>query len=237
LRHPQLQPFPPEGELDDPEPLLPFNPRISKRLHLIHEWARMGVIDNGNAERHINTYLALPGLPVKLQIHSDMFVMPIADAPHFDNLPDLWRVLRDVMIDTRNESMEFHFISQALPCFRKTNRVLPKNSNCSVVLCLINALLLGLYPDVIRKPKFLSRAIFFKKIHSLMTSDIESQRRFIQEHHQLAVVAFMEYMSRVVPLFYPVEQSLLINFFKISQVFTGSVLCVKTQTDAWLCCE
>ena len=214
----RLPPFPPEGELDDPSPLLPRSPSVSKRLHAIHEWARLGDIDNSTAERYINTYLAVPGLPSGLLRLSERFVMPLVDSPHFDNLPDLWPVLRDVMTDVHRDGLEFHFISKALPCFRKTNRLMPGAACCSVVFCLILALLLGLYPDAIRKPRFLARACFFRRIHVLMTGDAESQTRFVQEHPQLAILAVMEYLARVIRLFYPVEEDVLVNVLGISQV-------------------
>ena len=81
---------------------------MSKRLHAIHEWARLGDIDNSTAERYINTYLAVPGLPAGLLRLSERFAMPLADSPHFDNLPDLWPVLRDVMTDVHRDGLEFH---------------------------------------------------------------------------------------------------------------------------------
>lgn len=136
-------------------------------------------------------------------------VMPARDAPQFGTLPDLGRQIRGVLAGEEPRDFTAGLVAQALPCLRRAHKPLP--GPCTAALNLLLGLVLGLYPDVGKRPPFGVRARLFGRVHRLLTSEPAVQAAFVASHAMLVVLACMEYLARVVPSLLPAEHEFLVE--------------------------
>lgn len=173
----------------------------------------------------LNTYLAVPVLSKRFpQYPHDFFTMSLSETPCFENIPDVWFVVRDIFKHMfahyhmnnkktkKNQKNMLHYLfAHALPCFHETNKPIQVDEYVCAVWNLLLALLLGLYPQVMRKPHFIWRCDIFIRVHQLMTSNSVVQQEFVSNHHSLLVLACMEYCAQVIPKFWPSEYEFLMK--------------------------
>lgn len=216
---------------------MPASPALDAHVRRVHWLAREGRIDAQAAERHLNAHLGAaclpPGAVPAARLHC--LVMPLTDAPQFGNLPDLWPFLHQAL-----SAPEFRahqglpaVILQTLPCFRRpspsgaadpSQPAAPVEGAAPVLLNLVLALLLGLYPDATAKPQFRVRARVFGSVHALLTRPPEAQERFVRARLALATLALMEYLARVVPACMPAEEEFLRRVFGMGPFFDQAPL-------------
>jgi len=129
-------------------------PELDVEVRELHRLARDGLLDFDIAERQINSYLAVAAQSDQTQalgIHAlRSMIMSLPDAPHFSLLPDIGYWIRRVLTKTSMQDTLSVFLEQCIPCFRTGARQYPWDETVVVMLQLVGALLLGLYPDLIR---------------------------------------------------------------------------------------
>lgn len=229
-----------EGEPEtDPttEAHVPACPVLDAHVCRVHWLARRGRIDAQTAERHLNAHLAAACLPPGAVPvgQARRLVMPLTDAPQFGTLPDLWPFVHQALAapELKAQPGLAGVILQTLPCFRRPSPSGPSEPGpppapvegaAPVLLNLVLALLLGLYPDATAKPQFRVRARVFGSVHALLTSEPEAQERFVRARLSVATLALMEYLARVVPACMPAEEEFLRQTFGMGPFFEQAPL-------------
>jgi hypothetical protein len=129
---------------------------LNNEVRELHKMARDGLLNFDIAERQINSYLAVAALQNRqgggtLPNHTlRSLVMSLPDSPHFSLLPDIGYWIRRVLTKTSMQDTLSVFVEQCIPCFRMGARQIPWDDTVVVMIQLANALLLGLYPDIVR---------------------------------------------------------------------------------------
>ena len=133
-----------EGDSPDPPPINSANPIFSthdgmnREIARLHALGRSGALD---AEPHLNAFLAAA------RAGDPRYRMPLADAPQFGNLPDLWRFVHSAIVGSSVNGLEL-LIRQALPCFKRPEAQLPPLESAGPVAI---SLILGLLAPVRRE--------------------------------------------------------------------------------------
>ena len=173
-------------------------PRVAREVQALHDLARSGAVPTDVAERQLNSYLLAVGRG------QDRLVMPIADAPHHTLLPDLGYVVHRILAQVPLPGSLSGVLQQCLPVLRHPGRSANFEDSQDVLLNLLLALLLGLYPGGgVKKPRFEARAVLFTRLHSLLTGTPEEQTAFCLANAALVHLACMEYIARVLPALSP----------------------------------
>lgn len=212
----------PEGEPEYTDSLLDNLHNVVKHTaKWLHYWGKNGIVAQHIVEYRLHMYLALATLAdenVFFARHPMYGLMYIDDVPCFENLPNLWGIMHDTLRNVLyprkkniNRNMLHILFTQALPCFHQTSKLIHVDEYVTVALNVVLALLLGLYKNVSRRVHFMTKVRFFKYIHMLMTSTREKQQAFFSKHPSLIILAFMEYIARVTPLFWPAEYDFLVQ--------------------------
>ena len=174
--------------------------------------ARTGELSSEDAERQINTYLMAAAFVSKKSPHNmnpRWLIMRLNDAPQAANLPDLGQALHRVMMRDPIPCSLSKVIEQSIPCLRHSMRVITYTDSQPVILSLVMATLLGTYPSNAKKTVFSVRVEMFRRMHSLLTSSPEEQTRFCSENEPVVLLSCMEYVSRIAPLFMPVQHAFM----------------------------
>ena len=166
----------------------------------------------------IDAYLAAAaaanqGLPVAARM-----VMCLGDVPQEGTLPDLGNLIRTLMMqrDFNHKELKYVYrmLQAALPCLlvhskanSKSRKSCDQGDGKQVGICLLLALLLGLYPSCVKFPPFQVRVNVFRRVHLLFTSGKGSD--FCRKHTNLMTLAFMEYCCHILGSYMPVELAIL----------------------------
>jgi hypothetical protein len=191
---------------------IPECPQLNHEICALHHLARTGIITTDTAERQLNTYLAAAAnrLLVRSPKALHWMLLPLADAPHHSHLPDLGHVIHRVLARCPLPGSLSSVIEQSIPCLRHTPRPTPFTDSQDVVLNLVLALLLGLYPGGnIKRPCFSTRAVIYARVHALLTASREEQTAFCVAHNDAILLAAMEYVTRVLPAYIPAQAAFL----------------------------
>lgn len=191
---------------------IPGCPTLNREVCALHHLARTGVISMDTAERQLNSYLpvAASHLLARTPKLLRWMLLPITDAPHFSHLPDLGYLIHCVLSRGPLPGSLSAVIEQSIPCLRHTPRAIPFTDSQDVLLNLVLALLLGLYPGgSIKRPGFNARAVIYARVHTLLTASREEQTRFCLAHTGILLLATMEYVTRVLPVFIPAQAAFL----------------------------
>jgi hypothetical protein len=171
---------------------------LAHEIQALHDLARSGEVPTDVAERQLNSYLLAVGRG------QARLVMHIADAPHHSLLPDLGYVVHRILAQNPLQGSLSGALQQCLPVLRHTSRSVTYEDSQAVLLNLLLALLLGLYPGGgVKKPRFEARAVLFTRLHSLLTGTPEEQTAFCQANAATIQLACMEYVTRVLPAVAP----------------------------------
>ena len=224
-----------------PVTYLPQSPTLNRELCALHCMARQGVITTDNAERQINKYLLAasylkrhPDFP-----HPKMLLISLSDAPQLGTVPDMGGFIRHVFSRRKSTLPIHHLCENAIPSFRQNNHAVIYDGVLAPVLNTVLGMLLGVFPDVLRKPSFDSKQFFFARVHSLLTSPKADQSAFCTQHHHIVLFAVMEYLARVLPLYFPVEHRFLLEnttmeyFFERVPCFGDEVRQFTDTTRKW----
>lgn len=213
----------PEGDppVDDDSLLQSLPYLLQHIVGWLHHWGKDGTVPLHVVDHRLNMYLAMPWLMREgrfFQRRAHLSIMCVEDSPCFENLPDLWCIMRDTLKcislprkKHHSKNMLHLLFTQALPCFHQTCKNVLVDELMPVALNILLALLLGLYKNSNKKPHFAIRVCFFEKIRSLITSNTTVQQEFFDTHHNLFVLAFMEYIAQVAPLYWPIEHQFLLD--------------------------
>ena len=172
-------------------------------------------------------------------------VLSPTDAPQLGTLPDITLIIRSMLLQTDLDQCGFILapLYSALPCIRRPSTRKPPplldQDTHQVAICILQALLLGLYPTSVKFPPFQIRVPIYRRIHSLLTKG--GGIKFCLEHPHLLALALMEYAAYVIPTYLPVEHEILSsecgmhNFFSTCPLtcdtFRQEVL--VTGEEAW----
>ena len=184
-----------EGDSSDPPPINSANPIFSthdgmnREIARLHALGRSGALD---AEPHLNAFLAAA------RVGDPRYRMPLADAPQFGNLPDLWRFVHSAItgpsgpiIGSNGSGLEL-LIRQALPCFKRPEAQLPPLESAGpVAISLILGLLLGLYPDATCRPQFAEKINLVARAHAELVAP-DGGTAFVAAHPALVTLAMVE---------------------------------------------
>jgi hypothetical protein len=196
---------------------------LDAEVRALHDLARNGVISMESAERQLNTYLlaaAHPRLLARLPLDRRRWLLlPISDAPYHGLIPDLGQVIHRVLARDPVHSAVSAVVEQCIPSMRHVCRTVQYTDSQDVLLNLMLALLLGLFPGNPKKPGFLARARLWSRMHALLTSTRERQTAFLAENQDILTLACMEYIARVVPAHMPAQDALLTGKDAISSAF------------------
>lgn len=153
------------------------------------------------------------------------FVMLPDDVPQLATLPDLGPVIRKCIVhNTWNENFISYILHDCIPSSR-TTPVADTKIDVASVCVLLNVLLatlLGLYPTSTKAPPFPMRAVFFRRIHALLTSPHDAIVAFATENRSLLVIALTEYVWSTLPVYFPVETETIQETTKQTPAFFTS---------------
>ena len=191
-----------------PGTFIPGSAQLDREVDALHRLARAGGIPADVAERQLNTYLpaatSRPGLPPR------WLVLSIADAPHHSLLPDLGQFTHQILARCALPGSLSAVLEQCIPFLRHTPRQATYSDSQDVLLNLVLALLLGLYPGgTVKRPGFGTRAGMYARVHALLTDTRERQTEFCRRNHATVLMACMEYVARVLPVHMPSQHAFL----------------------------
>lgn len=204
-----------EGNITGSTPLpvfIPHDARLNAEVTALHHIARKGLIPLDAAERQINTYLAAasPRAAWDLALPKRWLVMSLADAPHHSLLPDLGNLTHRILARAPIPCALSTALEQCLPAIRHPVRPNAFADSHDVLLNLVMAFLLGLYPGgTVKRPDFRLRVLLFAQVHKIMTSDPRIQGFFCNNNQPLLTMACMEYVARILPAFMPAQAAFL----------------------------
>ena len=188
-------------------------PDLDDEVQALHDLARIGVIPAEAAERQINTYLLVASHTKLLHrlapSRRRWLLLPITDAPHHGVVPDIGHIILRVMARDPIPSAVSAVIEQCIPSMRHVCRPVQYTDSQDILLNLVLALLLGLFPGSPKKPEFSRRAMIWAGVHTVLTSSRERQTAFLTTHQDLVLLACMEYLARIVPLYMPAQDVFL----------------------------
>lgn len=192
-------------------PFIPSDPGMDREVRALHQLARRGAIPCDVAERQINMYLAAAAHRSLLrEVPPRWLLLPITDTPHHSLLPDLGGFTHNILARTPIPGALSTVLEQSIPSLRNTQKPCPFQDYQDVLLNLVLALLLGLYPgNTVKRPDFLVRSHAFAKIHALLTASRLRQSLFCRANQPVIVVACMEYVARVLPVHMPAQAAYL----------------------------
>jgi hypothetical protein len=208
------------------------DPHLNQQIKHLHALARNGGVQN--IQQHIDTYLPAVAYLNQNPSHAlfaRKMVLSISDSPQLGTLPDLCPVIRSMLGENNNgynsscnntsgnnnnnnNNKNWGFILgplyAALPCVITRRTKSEDNTTLNthqVALCILLALLLGIYPTSVKFPPFHVRVALYRRIHCLLTDGTGTS--FCQKHPALLTLALMEYCAYVIPAYLPVEHELL----------------------------
>jgi hypothetical protein len=203
-----------------PNQYLADHPELGREVEALHRLARTGVIPTDAADRQLNTYLPLATQTLLPAPHARWLMLPIADAPHHSLLPDLGFVTHRILARCPLSSSVSALLEQCLPSFRCPPRTPSFRDSQDVLLNLVLALLLGLYPGgTVKRPEFNARARAYSRVHVLLTASPERQTHFCRVYMPVLLVAGMEYVARVMPAYMPPQAQHLTSRDPASTLF------------------
>lgn len=198
-------------------------PELDAEVRLLHDLARGGAISMETAERQLNTYLLAASHPKLLlslpPARRRWLLLPIADAPYHGLIPDLGHIIHRVLSRDPVHSAISTVIEQCIPSMRHISRAVQYTDSQDVLLNLVLALLLGLFPGAPKKPAFVTRARLWARVHAVLTSPRESQTAFLARYQDIVHLACMEYIARVGPAYLPAQDVFLTGKDAISSQF------------------
>jgi hypothetical protein len=164
-----------------------------------------------SAQARIDAHLlaaAACRLKIDLGFGLRSLVMAEADAPQYANLPDLGPVVRRCLVEQAwGSSFLAHCLGHCMPVPKPNlKQPAPDPHSCALLLNLLLATLLGLYPGCVKKPPFQARALLFARVHALLTANSAAQCAFAADHRTLLVFSLGEYVCRVLPAHFPAER-------------------------------
>lgn len=144
---------------------------------------------------------------INLGIPVAKLVFSAADAPQLANLPDLGPVLRDCLTKKKcNSSFLVHCLQGCMPVAKSACKPPSADqASCCIMLHVLLATLLGIYPNCVKKPPFAVRSRLFARVHGLLTCCAEAQASFAAKHRALLILALAEYVCRLIPVYFPAE--------------------------------
>lgn len=186
---------------------------LDDEVQALHDMARIGIVPAEAAERQINTYLLVASntklLTRLAPSRRRWLLLPITDAPHYSIIPDMGQIIHRVMARDPIPSAISAVIEQCIPSMRHVCRPVQYTDSQDILLNLVLALLLGLFPGAPKKPEFCKRAAIWAGVHAVLTSSRERQTAFLDSHQDMVFLACMEYIARIVPLYMPVQDAFL----------------------------
>ena len=191
------------------------DPKLNSRIEHLHTLARQGGYPwiQPYIDAHLPAVAYLQQNPSSTTHQINQMILSPTDAPQLGALPDITPILRAMLLQTDMEKCGFILtpLYSALPCIRRpTTRKAqpqPEQDTHQVAICILLALLLGLYPTSVKFPPFPIRVSLYRRIHSLLTNG--QGVGFCKAHPCLLTLALMEYGACVIPSYLPAEHEIL----------------------------
>lgn len=197
---------------------VPGFPDLNSRLGALHSLLQT----DDAAQTRIDCYLPSAALALEGCPEYRACVLDPGDAPQLGTLPDLSLPIQEcLMVRKAPASYLASILPACMPCPRHTVRPCPAEpASCAVLLNLLLATCLGLYPQSVKRPPFLTRVHLYRRIHTLLTSPPQAQRAFVEGHAPLLALALTEYVAFVMPAYLsPIHESLC-KAFPVRTFFT-----------------
>jgi hypothetical protein len=210
-----------KGDFDGLSPLphahtpdfVPSCPLLNARVAALH--ARLPF--DPFAQIKIDAHL----LAAALRDDSPRLVMLPEDAPQLATLPDIGHLIRSCLVARRWTASYLHSLLHAcIPCPRPSIAALPPDSaSAPLLLNILLATLLGLYPQSVKQPPFPVRVALFRRVHAAITLDGPSQMALLTRIQPLLVLALTEYLCHILPRHMPSEYDALRAAFPVDPFF------------------
>ena len=195
---------------------VPSCPTLSARVAALH--ARLPF--DPAAQTKIDAHL----LAAALRRDDPAFVLLPEDAPQLATLPDLGPVIRDCLVARRwAASYLASLLHACVPCPRPSIPAVPPDlPSAPLLLNILLATLLGLYPRSVKQPPFPVRVHLFRRVHAALTLDEPSQLALLSRIQPLLVLALTEYLCHVLPACMPAENAALRAAFPVEPFFAAA---------------
>jgi len=221
---------------------IPANQGMDAELLRLNESARTGGTSMREAERQMNRYLlagcvlaADPSFP-----RPEWLVLTPDDAPQPANVPDLGHAIRHVFCKRQHSECSQMLIEYVIPCFRQHGAFTPYAVGLTPCLNVVVAFMLGLYEGALRKPSFHVKQHYFGKLHALLTASDADRQRFCRENPNILLASMAEYLTRLLPQYFPVEYEQLLQqpmmhyFFERVPLFSDEIRSQnETRVGTW----
>ena len=213
-----------KGDFDGPPAGLPatapaFAPAclaINARVAALH--ARLPF--DPYAQIKIDAHLLAAALP-RGSLHA---VLLPEDAPQLATLPDIGPVIRSCLVARRwTASYLASLLHGCIPCSRPSIQpVAPDTASAPILLNILLATLLGLYPRSVKQPSFPVRVALFRRVHAALTLDAPDQLALLKRVQPLLMLALTEYICHVLPRYMPAEYDALCAAFPVGPFFVAA---------------
>ena len=209
-----------------PAPTVPDfvpSPLINARVAALHARLPFDPHAQIKIDAHLLCAAVLGGCPARGQ-DSLLFVLLPEDAPQLATLPDLGPTIRSCLIARRwAASYLAHLLHASLPCPKPSAApVAPDSASAPVVLNLVLATLLGLYPQSVKRPPFPVRVALFRRVHAALSLDPAPQAALLARIQPLALLSLAEYICHVLPAYMPAEHAAICAAFPVDHFFAAA---------------
>lgn len=204
---------------------LPNHPDLDRKIRALHARLPFDPDAQASIDAHLPTVAAIQlGLNVPPQHLLDRMSLLATDAPQLGNLPDLGPLLRSCLIEQRwGETALGVALMAAFPCPRAHAGGRPVDAaSAAPLLNLLLGTLLGVYPACVKRPPLPARAALYGRVHKELTAGGEVMAAFVKEHPNLIGLALTEYISVVVPLYFPAEHEALLDAHPVGPFFAAA---------------
>jgi hypothetical protein len=206
----------------DPHPtptvFIPHDAELNDTVAELHS----RISNTESAQVYIDTHL--PCVFIKDKKLSRYVMLP-DDVPQLATLPDLGPVIRRCLVhNTWTENFISCVLHDCIPSSRPSlvADVKVDVASACILLNILLATLLGLYPTAAKTPPFPMRAVFFRRVHTLLTGTQNSIVAFAKEHRPLLTLALTEYIWSTLPVYFPVETEALQEVCRQTSVFLSN---------------
>jgi hypothetical protein len=175
---------------------------------------------NPRAQVIIDSFLSCCQDHLPKSVPLSAFAMLYDDTPQFETLPDLGDCIRESITaclkrsPKSQKSKTNNYLCKTIQKFLQNfpNKGMSSDTtqsfdfgSVSIMLTLLQATLLGLYPSCKRQTPWNARVAIYHRMHMVMTSSPTIQIQFAKQNKGLINIAVAEYLCRVLPIFMPAE--------------------------------
>lgn len=221
--------------LSDIEYLQNFDPSLVDTLQKLHNEFLNEDFHHNHVQIQIDGHLPYAALifqnhslltKIPKEMHYSSFVLNAKDVLHLDTLPDIGEWIRVCLTHGLwNASQLGLFLHDCFPCPKPLLRVkrVEQDHTVPIIINIVFASVMGIYPKSVKKPSFHLRVQWFIRFHNLLTSSWAHMNEWIKSNEAICSFCVCEYVSKLLPVFWPCEYEIVTHVFPVAPFFKETV--------------